>query len=367
MAVTRGLGFGIVGIGVIADCHAQAMRAMRGGRLVCAFSRHGGTQATAFAERYNIPLYVQNYDAFLAHPQLDVVVILTPSGAHLEPALAAARAGKHILCEKPLEITLERCDAMIAVCAQQHVQLGCIFQHRTSAAAQAIKQARDAQRFGRLTVCNALVPWYRSQAYYDSAAWRGTWSLDGGGALMNQGIHTIDLLQWLAGPVKAVHAFAGTLAHERVEVEDTAVAIVQFASGALGTIVGSTTVWPGYPLEVHLTGPRGSAYLRGSHLAQWQFVEPHPGDAQLRRRLAPQVNAVSSGAASPRPPSIDGHRQQFENFVRSLRGSEPLLVDGPEARHAVEIVLAIYASALSGQTVSLPLSATLSRQAFARL
>jgi UDP-N-acetyl-2-amino-2-deoxyglucuronate dehydrogenase len=268
------------------------------------------------------------------------------------------------LCEKPLEITLERCDEMIAVCQQQQVQLGCIFQHRTSTAVQVIKQAVEAQRFGTLTVCHALIPWYRTQAYYDSGAWRGTWALDGGGALMNQGIHTIDLLQWLAGPVKAVHAFAGTLAHARIEVEDTAVAIVQFQSGALGTIVGTTTIWPGYPLEVHIAGNRGSAALCGSQLAHWQFVETQPTDARRRRRLAPGATPMAGGAASPRPTSSDGHRQQCENFVRSLRGTEPLLVDGQEARKAVEIILALYASALSGKTVILPLSATPPRHAF---
>jgi predicted dehydrogenase len=147
-------------------------------------------------------------------------------------------------------------------------------------------------------------------------------------------------------------------------VEDTAVAILQFASGALGTLMGSTAVWPGYPLEVHVAGTQGSASLRGDRLAQWQFVEARPGDARLRRRLAP--GGQTSAAPGPRPARIDGHRQQFENFVHSLQGHEPLLVDGTEARKAVEIVLAVYASALSAQTMPLPLSATPQWQAFPR-
>jgi predicted dehydrogenase len=367
MARFRGLGFGIVGTGVIAEFHAQAMRDMRGGRLVGLFSRQGGDKAQALAQQYDVPLYVGDYAAFLAHPGLAVVTIATPSGAHLEPTVAAAQAGKHVICEKPLEVTLERCDQMIAACQQARVQLAGIFPSRTRAAVQVIKQALTAQRFGRLTVCNALIPWYRSQAYYDSAGWRGTWALDGGGALMNQSIHTIDLLQWFAGPIVELHAFAGNLLHERIEVEDTAVAVVQYRSGAMGTIVGSTAMWPGNALEIRLAGEHGAVWLRGSDLMQWEFADRHASDARIRRRFAAApVGAPQGGATDPRAISSEGHRQQFENFVRGLRGQEPLLVDGVEARKAVEIILGIYASALAGKTVRLPLAKTPPRHAFPR-
>jgi predicted dehydrogenase len=366
MARARGIGFGIVGPGVIAAFHAQAIRDMRGGRLLCLFSRQGGDQARALAQQYGVRLYVGDYAAFLAHPGLQVVTIATPSGAHLEPTVAAAQAGLHVLCEKPLEVTLERCDQMIVACRQAQVLLGGIFPSRTRAAVQAIKHAVDAARFGRLTVCNAVIPWYRTQAYYDSGGWRGTWALDGGGALMNQSIHTIDLLQWLAGPIVELHAFAGNLLHARIEVEDTAVAVVKYHSGALGTITGSTAMWPGHAVEVRLGGERGAVWLRGSDLMQWEFAESHPTDARIRRRFAP-TQSPSGGAADPRAISSAGHRQQFENFVGSLYGTETLLVDGTEARKAVEIILAIYASAQSGSTVSLPLQTTPRLQDFSTL
>jgi predicted dehydrogenase len=352
---------------VIAEFHAQAMRDMRGGRLVGLFSRQGGDRAQSLAQQYNVPLYVGNYAAFLAHPGLAVVTIATPSGAHLEPAVAAAQAGKHVICEKPLEVTLERCDQMIAACQHAQVRLAGIFPSRTQAAARAIKQALTAQRFGRLTVCNALIPWYRSQAYYDSGDWRGTWMLDGGGALMNQAIHTIDLLQWFAGPITEVHAFAGNLTHERIEVEDTAVAVEKYQSGAMGTIVGSTAMWPGNALEIRLGGEKGTVWLRGSDLMQWEFADQHPSDTRVRRQFAAgPVGTPRGGATDPRAISSAGHRRQFENFVRALRGQEPLLVDGSEARKAVEIILGIYASALAGKTVSLPLTSTPQRHAFPR-
>jgi UDP-N-acetyl-2-amino-2-deoxyglucuronate dehydrogenase len=359
MASARGFGFGIVGLGMIAEFHGRAIQAMRGGRLAGAFSRRGGDQARALAQQYGMPLYVGDYDAFLNHPGLDIVTIATPSGAHLEPVVAAATAGKHVICEKPLEITLERCDRMIAACNQHQVQLGGIFPSRTGAAVQTIKQAIEAQRFGRLTVCNAAIPWYRAQAYYDSGGWRGTWALDGGGALMNQSIHTIDLLQWFAGPIAELHAFAGNLIHQRIEVEDTAVAIVKYGSGALGTITGSTAMWPGQALEIHLAGENGSVRLRGSDIVQWDFADQQSSDARIRRRFAPAPQqAQKGGAADPQAISFEGHRKQFENFVRCLRGKDTLLVDGPEARKAVEIILGIYASARSGKTVTLPLQKT---------
>jgi predicted dehydrogenase len=366
MASSRGFGFGLVGLGTVADFHAQAIRAMRGGHLVCAFSRSGGDKAQTLAQHYGITLYIGDYAAFLGHPGLDVVVIATPSGAHLEPAVAAAKAGKHIICEKPLEITLERCDRMIAACQRAGVLLGGIFQSRTGAAVQVIKKALDERRFGRLTVCDAVVPWYRTQAYYDSADWRGTWALDGGGALMNQSVHTVDLLQWLAGPIVELHAFAANLIHERIEVEDTAVAIVKYQSGAFGTITGSTAMWPGHALEVRLTGENGAAWLRGSDIVRWEFADKKPADTRIRRRFAPTSLRIQPGwAADPRAISFEGHQKQFENFVRCLQGKDPLLVDGLEARKAVEIILGIYASALSGRTVRLPLERTPERLPFA--
>ena len=359
MSMTSGRGFGIVGLGNIADFHAKAIQAMEGGRLLCAFSRSGGERAEKFAKEFGVDVVIGDYDKFLRTPGLEVVTIATPSGAHLEPSMAAAAAKKHILSEKPLEITLERCDALIAACRKNRVKLGGVFQSRSTPGAQLVRTALDRKRFGRVTVCNAFVPWLRTQAYYDSGGWRGTWKLDGGGALMNQSIHQIDMLQWLGGPIAELSAYAGCLAHKRIEVEDTAVAAVRFKSGAMGTVVGSTAMYPGHSTEVQISGERGSAWLKGGHLSVFQFEQEELGDAQARIDFGPpKEDAGKGGAADPRAISFVGHQRQFENFVNCLDGKGKLMVDGAEARKAVEIILAIYQSAQTRKPVALPLKKT---------
>ncbi|MCW8132418.1 MAG: Gfo/Idh/MocA family oxidoreductase [Planctomycetota bacterium] len=365
MAASGGVGFGIVGLGMIAEFHAKAIQAMDGGHLACAFSRGGGPKADKFATDFGVKVYTGDYDAFLAHPGLDAVAIATPSGAHCEPSVAAAKAKKHVICEKPLEVTLERCDAIIQACKKNKVKLGGIFPSRTGGAVNAIKAAMDKKRFGRMTVCNAIIPWHRTQEYYDSGAWRGTWKLDGGGALMNQSIHTIDLLQWLAGPIKEISSYAGCMIHKRIEVEDAAVAAVKYKSGAIGVIVGSTAMWPGNAVELHICGDKGSAWLRGGMLVQWQFADEKPEDAKIRDEFGPKPEPAGKGGASdPRAISFVGHQRQFENFVRCIKGGEKVMVDGAEARKAVEVILGVYDSALAGKAVKLPLKKTPNRRKF---
>jgi UDP-N-acetyl-2-amino-2-deoxyglucuronate dehydrogenase len=357
MAQSGGLGFGIVGIGSIADTHARAIRAMDGGHLACLYSRGAGERAKALARELEVRTY-SDYAEFLRHPGLDAVVIATPSGAHMEAAVAAAEVGKHVISEKPLEVTLERCDTMIATCARKGVLLGGIFQSRTAEASLAIRAALDKGRLGRPALCAATVPWFRPQAYYDSADWRGTWALDGGGALMNQAIHTLDLVQWFLGPVREVAAFAACLAHERIEVEDTAVAALRFASGALGVFSASTAMWPGSPAEILLSGTQGTVRLVAGHVTQWQLDPERPSDAPLRVALAPPREGGKGGASDPTAFGIAGHQRQLEDFARAVASGRAPMVDGVEARKAVEIVLAIYASASEHRPISLPLAAT---------
>ena len=200
---------------------------------------------------------VSNLDQALRRDDVHAVIICTPSGNHLESALAAAAAGKHVVVEKPLEITPERCDQIIAACDKAGVKLCTIFPSRFADANMALKTAVDAGRFGKLTLGETTCKWCRTQAYYDSGQWRGTWQLDGGGALMNQAIHNVDLLLWLMGPVTHVSGFTATLAHERIEVEDTAVATLRFANGALGVIIAATSIHPGFPKTIaHSRRPR---------------------------------------------------------------------------------------------------------------
>jgi UDP-N-acetyl-2-amino-2-deoxyglucuronate dehydrogenase len=248
------IGFGIIGCGMIANFHAKAIADLRGAKLVAC---HDAVPAAA--ERLAAATGCRAYsdlDAMLADPGVRAVTIGTPSGAHLDPAVAAAKAGKHVIVEKPLEITLRRCDRIIDACRESGVVLSTIFPSRFHDASQELRKAVDHGRFGRLTMGDAIVKWHRTQAYYDSGAWRGTWELDGGGALMNQAIHSVDLLTWLMGPVVEVRAKTALLAHERIAVEDVAVATLEFANGALGVIEASTAAFPGYLKRSKFTAAR---------------------------------------------------------------------------------------------------------------
>jgi predicted dehydrogenase len=291
----------------------------------------------------------------LADRQVDIVTVGTPSGAHLEPAVAAARAGKHVIVEKPLEITLSRCDRIIRECAKNKVQLSAIFPSRFHRSSIELKRAVDAGRFGRLTLAEAYVKWYRTQAYYDSGAWRGTWELDGGGALMNQAIHSVDLLAWLMGPVVEITAHTALLAHQRIAVEDTAVATLKFKSGALGVIEASTAAYPGYLKRIELHGSEGSAAMEEEDVVAWDFAKSVPGDGAVHRRMA-EHKSTGGGASDPAAIGHHGHTEQFRDVVAAIRENRKPAIDGPEGRRSVEIILAIYKAAETGKAIKLPLA-----------
>jgi predicted dehydrogenase len=288
----------------------------------------------------------------LADPQIQVVCITTPSGAHAEPAIAAARAGKHVVVEKPLEVTLRRCDSIIEACRKHGVLLSAIFQSRFSPAAQALKRAVDAGRFGRLTLADAYVKWFRTQAYYDQGAWRGTWKLDGGGALMNQAIHSVDLLLWLAGDVAEVAANTATLAHERIEVEDCATASLRFQNGALGVIEATTAAYPGSLKRIALHGSHGSAVLEEDRIVTWDFARARAADKPILATLSQSARG-GGGAADPASIGHHGHAAQLTDVVRAIRTGASLRIDGAEGRRSVEVILATYRSAQTGRRVQL--------------
>ncbi|MEM1201496.1 MAG: Gfo/Idh/MocA family oxidoreductase [Pseudomonadota bacterium] len=345
---TRPLGFGIVGLGMIARFHALALEAMRDAELVACYSRDQG-KADTFAAEHGGTGY-GDMEVFLAHPGLDVVIICTPSGAHLEPTLAAAKAGKHVVCEKPLEVTTARIDEMIATCDAAGVLLAGIFPRRFNPATALLKAAVEDGRFGRINLADAYVKWWRTQDYYDSGAWRGTWALDGGGALMNQSIHTIDLLLHVMGDAKSVRAETRLVAHEGIEVEDTAVAMLEFATGALGVIQGTTASWSadGHPAEVQITGSDGSAFLSDDKFRVWEFREAREDDARILREFALGAGAEGAGAADPSSIDFRWHQRNLEDVVSALREGRPSLVNGPEARRSVALIEAIYQSASAG-------------------
>jgi predicted dehydrogenase len=342
------MNFGIIGSGYISEIHARAIQAIPGCRVLGVYGTNPEKTAGLAAATGAVPH--ATLDALLATPNLEIVTIATPSGAHLEPALAAARAGKHVICEKPLEVTTARANAMIHTCNTAGVVLTGIFNRRFHPAVQHLRQAVVNGRFGQLVSASATVKWWRSQAYYDSAIWRGTWALDGGGVLMNQAIHTIDQLLWLAGPVTAVHASVACLAHHDIEVEDTAVALLEFASGARGVIEGSTACWSstGLPAEVQLCGTRGTVVLTDERFRVWDFAAPAPQDEEIRASLLACGVTRGLGANDPKAIHALGHQRCFEDAITAIRAGRPPLVDGPEARKAVTLIEAIYQSAREG-------------------
>lgn len=354
------IGFGLIGCGMIANFHARAVADIRGAKVVGCFDTLPAA-ADRLAQTVGCTAY-HDLQAMLENPRIDVVTICTPSGAHLEPALAAAAAGKHVIVEKPLEITLDRCDQIIQACAKAGVVLSTIFPSRFHESSQLLKKAVDQGRFGRLTIGDAYVKWYRTQQYYDSGAWRGTWKLDGGGALMNQAIHSVDLLSWLMGPVQDLSARFAMLAHERIEVEDVAMATLRFQNGALGVIEATTAAFPGALKRIEIHGSAGSAVLQEEDITTWNFARPTKADAQLLERMAGKTK-TGGGAADPAAIGHHGHTHQFQDVLKAIRTGGTPLVDGQEGRKSVEIILAIYKAAETGRTVTLPLSGDPSLQA----
>lgn len=346
--------FGIVGCGMIARFHAKALADVRGAKLVACYARRPES-AEAFQEEFGVDSAYCDLNEMLADPNIDVVTICTPSGAHMEPAVAAANAGKHVVVEKPLEITLKRCDKIIQACKSNGVQLATIFPSRFHDASQMLKKAVEDGKFGTLTMGDAYVKWFRTQEYYDSGQWRGTWELDGGGALMNQAIHNVDLLSWLMGPVDSISAHTATLAHDRIEVEDVATATLRFESGALGVIEASTAAFPGMLKKIEVHGTHGSAVIEEEDIKTWQFAKMTPKDKKIAARTQ-TLTETGGGAADPSAIGHAAHAKQFKDFVNALKTNSAPVIDGAEGRKSVEIILAIYKSAETGKSIQLPLT-----------
>lgn len=346
-------GFGIVGCGMIANFHAQAIGDIPEARLVACFDTF--PQAV---ERFSRERGCRGYtqlDEMLADPEVQVVTICTPSGVHKDPAVAAARSGKHLLVEKPLEITLARCDAIIQACEASGVKLGTIMPSRFSPANITLKRAIDNGRFGRLTLGDTYVKWWRTQEYYDSGGWRGTWALDGGGAYMNQAIHNVDLLYWFMGDVDEVCGLTATLAHQRIEVEDVGAAVVRFRNGAIGTLEATTSAFPGLLKKTEIHGTTGSVIVEQDDILLWNFADSRPEDDEIRQKFG-KGSATTGGASDPKAISSVGHQRQFDDFLAALRDGRDPLVDGHQGRKSVELILAIYESSWTGRRVKLPLA-----------
>lgn len=345
----RTIRFGVIGCGVIGKRHADEISAIEGAKLV-AVADSEVDRARAFGEQYGVDWH-DDYRALLERSDVDVITICTPSGMHARFTTAAAEAGKHVIVEKPIDITLQKADQMIEACRTAGVKLCVISQHRFDASTVKVKEKLAAGTLGNTILGEAAVNWYRSQGYYDSAGWRGTWEWDGGGALMNQSIHTIDLLQYLMGPVESVQAQMGTLNHDRIEVEDVAVAIVRFQNGALGTIVGTTAAYPGLSARLEVFGTQGSAVIESDKLTHLYVAEAEVEGVQ--HKVAAQNLAETEAQVAGEQPTA--HRLQFMDMMAAIREDREPLVNGVEGRKGLEIIQAIYQSARTGKSVSLPL------------
>jgi UDP-N-acetyl-2-amino-2-deoxyglucuronate dehydrogenase len=346
----RQFGFGIIGAGTISDIHAKAINAIPNAKLLGVYSINKN-KSQAFADKNNCTSY-HSMEELLDVAEIDIVCICTPSGIHMDPAIKCIEAGKHCVIEKPLEVTLEKCDRIIAAADKAGVKTAVIFPSRFYEASERLKKAIDEQRFGNLVLGDAIVKWNRSEAYYQSAAWRGTWELDGGGALMNQGIHSVDLLQWYMGDVESVQSVTANVKHKTIEVEDTVVSTLQFASGALGTIECSTAVFPGALKRIEIMGTTGTAILEESNLIKWQFEKEAGEDEQIIQSMS-GGSASHGGVSNPADISFAGHQKQLQDMMHSIETGKKPLIDAHDGRKSVAIVLAIYESARTGKKVTL--------------
>ena len=327
---------GLIGGGNITETHARAARAIPGVEISAIYGTntanverlgrdHGGTAYTDFA-------------AFLAHRPMDLVMIGSPSGLHAEQGIAAAEHGLHVLTEKPIDITVARADALIAAAHRAHVKLGVMFQDRVKPDIQRLKRLIDSGALGKILFVDARVKWYRPPEYYGKSKWRGTLALDGGGALMNQGVHTVDLLLWLLGDVTRVQSRIATALH-KIESEDTAIAILEFASGALGSLQATTAAYPGYPRRVEITGSEGTVILEHDRIIAMDLRNP-PADAA---QAAPTDTNLSASSAAVT--DIRGHQKILEDFLSAIEHDTRPLCDGPQGRKSVALIEAIYRAA----------------------
>ncbi len=344
------LKFGIVGCGVIGDVHAAAISQLPGAELV-AVADSTPERAERLAAQYGIRAY-PDLGHMLEHEDLDVVNICTPSGMHGEHACAVMRSGRHVIVEKPMEITLQAIERMLRAQREAGVKMSVISQHRFDPATRRVHALIRDGTLGRLVLGNAQIPWWRSQGYYDSGAWRGTRELDGGGVLMNQSIHSIDLLQWLMGRAKSVFAYTDTLVHE-MPTEDAAVAVLRFQSGALGTIAATTGAYPGVITRVEVFGDAGSVVIENDRLALLRLQDEEAEAAAAGQTVAEEGQPADTAAQNPAAVSGDSHTAQIADMVRAIGEDGTPAVDGEAGRRPVEIILAIYESARTGKEVAI--------------
>ena len=336
--------FGIIGCGVIAPCHADSIRQIPEANLyaVCDIVTE---KADNFAKKYGVEKIYYNYRDMLKDSKIDIVNICVPSGLHGEISIAAAKSGKHIVCEKPMEITSEKMEDVIKAVRENGVKMQVIHQRRTMSLALATKKAIQEGKLGKIVLASAYLKYYRPQEYYDSGDWRGTWKLDGGGALMNQGVHGVDLLVWMVGEkIDKVFARAGTLARD-IEVEDTAVALLQFSGGGYGVIEGATTTYPGFDTKFEIHGEKGTIIFSDAGLEKWEFIgEKIP---------TPKSSEKLGGANNPSEIKCAGHYILLKDIMDAIRTNREPMIPPEEGKKAVDLILTIYKAAKEDKDINL--------------
>jgi predicted dehydrogenase len=331
-----------VGCGTIADTHAEAIAETEYGRLISAFSRTESNLAT-FCNKFEVKGY-SDYQKFLADGDLNVVVVCTPSGTHLDYGEKAAEAGKHLIIEKPIEVSLDRARRLIDCCQANRVKLAVIYQNRFIEDVKKLKSIMDEGALGKIVMVDASVKWFRDQKYYDSAGWRGTLSLDGGGAVINQAIHTVDLLLWLCGDVESLQAYKDTLTHKRIEGEDNAVAALRFKNGAIGVFKASTSIVPPQNRAIEIHGENGTAHLDGDHV---KLRGP-----DLKEEKEDSVKGSGAGASSPLAGmSNNNHKKQYDQILPAFMNDNEPVVSAEESLKSLAFVEGLYLSAKEKRTV----------------
>jgi UDP-N-acetyl-2-amino-2-deoxyglucuronate dehydrogenase len=327
---------GLIGAGNITETHAHAVCAIAGVNIAAIYGTNPG-KVDRLCREHGGTRY-QDFEKFLAHRPMDLVAIGSPSGLHATQGIAAAQRGLHVLTEKPIDISTARADALIEAADRNHVKLGVIFQDRLKPDICRLKQWVTEGVIGKPMFADARVKWYRPPAYYHNSRWRGTLSLDGGGALINQGVHTVDLLLWLLGDVSRVQARTSTALHA-IEAEDTALAILEFASGALGVLQATTAAYPGYPRRLEVTGSEGTIILEHDRIVATDLRNP---PANINADTARDQNQSSS---SPVVSDFRGHQAVFEDFIQAIQQDRMPACDGREGRRSLAVIEAIYRAA----------------------
>lgn len=336
------LHFGVLGGGNISETHIRAATEIDGVKVIAVCGQNA-EKTRRLASAAGAAAY-SDTEAFLSHQPMDAVLIGSPSGLHAEHGIKAANRGLHVLVEKPIDITTERADALIAACEAAHVKLGVFFQDRTSPDIKNLKKLIDAGELGKPILVSASVRWYRPPQYYEASRWRGTWALDGGGALMNQGIHTLDLLLWLFGGVSSVYGRARTASHD-IEVEDTAIASLEFSCGAIGNLEATTAAYPGFARRIEMTWSQGTVIIENDRIRSANLLK------QLDYGRGEPSESDEQRAASPVVSDTRGHRAIIEDFIRAIASDGVALCNGYQARRSVQLVNAIYESSRTGLAV----------------